>query len=99
METLLRRTLGEDVRLEVALPVETIWVRIDPVHLEQVLINLTLNARHALPRGGHLSISVSSSLRAGPEEWPEGERFTLIEVKDDGIGMEDAVRQRAFEPF
>ena len=90
---MLRRTIGEDVDLVTRLAPELGPVRADPVQMEQVLLNLAVNARDAMPDGGRLTIETSNvrAARAGA-----GVR---IRVEDDGVGMSDEVRAHLFEPF
>ncbi|MCA9519276.1 MAG: PAS domain-containing protein, partial [Myxococcales bacterium] len=85
---LLERTLGERVALAVRLPDEPVVVDLDPAKLDQLLLNLVLNARDAMPDGGQITVSV---------EVAEG-RARLV-VADDGEGMAEDVRKRVFEPF
>jgi two-component system cell cycle sensor histidine kinase/response regulator CckA len=102
-EKLLRRVIGDDVTLHTALHPEPATVVIDPGQLEQVIMNLAVNARDAMPRGGSLSIETS---RVELDEdyarthWPAtAGRFVLLAVTDTGTGMNDATRARIFEPF
>ncbi len=103
MEKMLRRTLGEDVRLVLELPGEPLWVRTDPGQIEQILMNLAVNARDAMARGGTLSVRVRGAELAadevrGLEVIPAG-RYAEIVVEDDGCGMDASVLSRIFEPF
>jgi nitrogen-specific signal transduction histidine kinase/CheY-like chemotaxis protein len=93
VERLLRPSLGQAVRLEVALPETPLWLLIDRVALERALINLITNARDALPNGG--TIRLSAQLRKADRDAGQVE----IEVRDDGVGMDSATRSRIFEPF
>jgi two-component system, cell cycle sensor histidine kinase and response regulator CckA len=94
--TLLRRAIGEDVRLETALDASVPQVRADPAQLEQALLNLAINARDAMPNGGTLTITT----RLGAIQVAGGERrAAVIEVVDTGTGMDERTRARAFEPF
>ena len=86
---LLGRLLGEDVRLALELPDIPVHVKLDPMQLEQVVVNLAVNARDAMPRGGKLTIRV--------ERLPKD--LLRISVSDTGVGMTEEVRARAFEPF
>jgi PAS domain S-box-containing protein len=88
LERLLNRTLSERIALRIAIGPDVVPVLADRAQLEQVLINLAVNARDAMPDGGTLSIAV---MGVGG-----GVRLT---VADDGSGMADDVRDRAFEPF
>jgi two-component system cell cycle sensor histidine kinase/response regulator CckA len=97
--TLIGRLLGEDVRLALALQPDLGRVWADPAHLEQMLLNLALNARDAMPRGGRLAISTRD---VRPDEGeagtPAGPRV-LLEVADTGRGMTAEVQRHLFEPF
>jgi signal transduction histidine kinase/ActR/RegA family two-component response regulator len=86
---LLRRLLGEDVKVALELGARAVHVKLDPMQLEQVIVNLAVNARDAMPRGGTLSIRVDTR---------SGSRVQLI-VSDTGVGMSEEVRARIFEPF
>jgi two-component system cell cycle sensor histidine kinase/response regulator CckA len=100
---LLRRTIGEQIEIDVRLDPGAPAVEVDPSHLEQVLLNLAVNARDAMPDGGTLRIetglvdvpSPSIALPPGLEPGP----YALLVVADTGIGMIDEVVERAFEPF
>jgi nitrogen-specific signal transduction histidine kinase/ActR/RegA family two-component response regulator len=89
---MLRRTIGEDIELISRLAPDLGPVRADPVQMEQVLVNLAVNARDAMPDGGRLTIeTMNLRLASGP-----GVR---IRVEDTGIGMTEEVRAHLFEPF
>ena len=96
---MLRRLIGEDIALaiELACPTPDAWV--DPGQLEQVVVNLVVNARDAMPRGGHLRITTAlAELDAAQGEVPAG-RYVRITVGDTGVGMTPQVLERIFEPF
>lgn len=93
---LLRRLLGEDVALVTPLCPDACIVRIDPTLLDQVVVNLGVNGRDAMPRGGTLSVSTAVvAIDAGPREG----RWVELAVSDTGVGMTPEVRARIFEPF
>ena len=100
---MLERLIGEDVQVVFRPGANLLAVRIDPSGMEQVLINLAVNARDAMPQGGQLSIETSevevdaelcqNHLDARPG------RHLLLSVKDTGVGMSEGVLSRLFEPF
>lgn len=99
---MLRRVIGEDIELVLALEERDLFVRADPGQLEQVLLNLAVNSRDAMPGGGRLTIS-SSRTRFDPAEekarsLPPGP-CACIAVTDTGMGMESATLEHLFEPF
>ncbi len=103
MEELIRRTLGPAVKLELRLRDDVWKVRSDPNQLETVLLNLTINARDAMPEGGTLVIEtidrhVLAGDLAGPDEGEAGD-YVEIAVMDTGTGMTSEVLARIFEPF
>jgi CheY-like chemotaxis protein len=103
IEKMLRRLIGDDVTLAIALAPGPATVRVDPGRMEQVIVNLALNARHAMPRGGRLTLStapvaVRPDAPAGHREVPEGS-WVLFSVEDTGEGMDAETQARVFEPF
>lgn len=100
MADMLRRLLGEDIELVLRVPRDGRRVMADPSQLEQVVMNLAANARDAMPDGGHLSIEIGDAEveQAEDAEVPAG-TYVLMTVTDDGPGMDEATRARAFEPF
>ena len=102
-ERLLRRLIGEDVLLVTALTAGARPVRADPGQLEQVILNLAVNARDAMPRGGRLTIETANV--GSDETWAEQHpgtppgRYVLLAVSDSGTGMDEATKSRIFEPF
>jgi two-component system cell cycle sensor histidine kinase/response regulator CckA len=98
MEPMLRRLIGEDVQLQTDLAVPLAPIKADPHQLEQVLLNLVVNARDAMPSGGRLTIQT----RNQDAEWvgPASYRSAVVlTVRDTGCGMDEHVRSRLFEPF
>jgi len=103
MEDLLRRTLGEAIRLSVDLAPQN-WTALTDAHqLENAILNLAINARDAMPKGGTLSIAttretLSHRQRLGQEEIEAG-NYVVVCVGDTGIGMSDETLKKVFEPF
>jgi PAS domain S-box-containing protein len=97
MVRMLVPLLGERVRLRPLLPAEPMWARVDRAQLEQVLVNLAVNARDAMPDGGTLTIAVAPAERADDPGGDEG--WVRLEISDTGVGMDEETRARAFEPF
>jgi signal transduction histidine kinase len=100
---LLRRLIREDIRLSVALDPHAGCVRADPVQFEQVLMNLVLNARDAMPQGGEVRIETADADPAAPLPGVPGPvpagAYVLLRVRDTGCGMTPEVLGRIFEPF
>ncbi|MDE3171870.1 MAG: response regulator, partial [Gemmatimonadota bacterium] len=102
--SLLRRLLGEDIRLVVEAAPDLRRVKADPGQLEQVIVNLAVNARDAMPGGGQLTLRTRNYRLDEPYAGqggvtvPPGD-YVQLEVTDSGVGMDEATRQRAFEPF
>jgi signal transduction histidine kinase len=99
---MLRRAVGETIKFATELAPDLWQVRIDPGHLGQVLVNLAVNARDAMPDGGSLTVR-SYRLALGPDGpgragLAPGD-YTVLEVADTGTGMTEEVRQCIFEPF
>jgi PAS domain S-box-containing protein len=102
MGRLLRRLLRADIALCTELPPSKWMVRVDPSQIEQVVVNLALNAQDAMPRGGKLTIGTRDvtlgEREAAPLSLPAGDYVTL-HVTDTGTGMTDEVQRHLFEPF
>ena len=103
LEPVLRRSLREGQELVVRLGLRGALIRADRRQIEQVLLNLTLNARDAMPDGGQLTIETGEVTRApdapgGKERLPPG-RYAAFAVTDTGCGMDAQTMRRAFEPF
>jgi PAS domain S-box-containing protein len=103
METMLQRLIGEDIRLELALSPQLKYVRADPSQLQQIVLNLSVNARDAMPSGGRLRIETQNvrlhePLVQGSQAVPPG-RYVCLRVTDSGIGMTPEIQAHVFEPF
>jgi two-component system, cell cycle sensor histidine kinase and response regulator CckA len=103
LRTMLARVIGEHIVMDCVSPSDLGLVELDPGQLEQILVNLAVNARDAMPSGGRLSIETSNverghhvcskhaPMKSGP--------FVLLRVTDTGCGMTDEVKEHLFEPF
>ena len=99
---LLTRVLGEDVALVTELDGDAPRIEVDPVQLQQVLLNLASNARDAMPRGGRLLITTSTIETTGAGSAGRSlapGRYAVIAVTDTGSGMDQETQARVFEPF
>ncbi|HEY9594610.1 MAG TPA: ATP-binding protein, partial [Spirochaetia bacterium] len=96
VEKMLRRIIGEDIRLSCFLEAPSATVLAAPAQIEQILLNLAINARDAMPEGGSITIATSSVAR--PKGGTGGDRVCLS-VTDTGCGMPDDVKSHLFEPF
>jgi PAS domain S-box-containing protein len=103
MERLLQRVIGEDVSLEFRLAPDTWPVSMDPSQVDQVLANLAVNSRDAMPDGGKLIVETANvRLDAAYSRRHSGARpgeYVMLTVSDTGSGMDEVTRERAFEPF
>ncbi len=103
VERMLRRIVGEDIQLAVSFEPDAGAIKADPGQIEQVILNLVVNARDAMPRGGKLTIEVRKAeldahyCKAHPDAGPG--LYVLLAVSDTGTGMDEATRARIFEPF
>jgi PAS domain S-box-containing protein len=105
---MLRRLINEDIELSIVADYELHAIMADPVQIEQILINLTVNARDAMPSGGTIGFETRN---VDPNEWdavhsahpPPADlkpgRYVLLGVKDDGRGMDEKTKSHIFEPF
>jgi PAS domain S-box-containing protein len=103
MDTMLRRLIGPEIDFEIVCPPEQIKVRADPSQIEQVVLNLVINSRDAMPDGGRLTVKVEHV------ELDEDEAVALVEgragqyarlsVSDTGTGIDEQTRAKLFEPF
>jgi CheY-like chemotaxis protein len=103
LEKMIPRLVGEDIALSTICAPNLAPIRFDPAQVEQIVVNLAVNARDAMPDGGHLTIE-TSNIRLDAEY---AERhvnvqpgdYVLMAVSDDGVGMSEEVRTHLFEPF
>ena len=102
-EKMLRRLIGEDLSLTTVLAPELGRVKADPGQLEQVIVNLVVNARDAMPEGGQITIETANVevdqayFQTRPEVQPGS--YVVLAVSDTGHGMDEATKARIFEPF
>jgi PAS domain S-box-containing protein len=103
MDTMLRRLIGPEIEFELVWPATPVMVLADPAQLEQVVLNLVINARDAMPDGGHLTVrldelELDQSDAVAHVEGKAGS-YARISVTDTGTGIDEAARARLFEPF
>jgi PAS domain S-box-containing protein len=100
---MLRRLVPENIELTILSEPELNHVKVDPGQFEQVLVNLVVNARDAMPDGGRISITARNVTVPGDDPGEPGDAvpgaYVRLAVSDTGAGMDIAVRQRVFEPF
>ncbi|RYZ06466.1 MAG: PAS domain-containing sensor histidine kinase [Myxococcales bacterium] len=102
-DKMLKRVIGDDIKLVIVESAEACAVRVDPVQMEQVILNLAINARDAMPHGGHLTIETKLT-QLSPEHvfaHPNAKLGPHVElcVRDEGTGMDAVTLGRIFEPF
>jgi PAS domain S-box-containing protein len=104
LKRLIARVIGEDIMLETILAPGRLLINADQGQIEQVLMNIVVNAREAMPTGGRLLIETDIAMLDGPEP-PGGAlahepgQYVLLAVSDTGLGMDERIREQAFEPF
>ena len=102
-ERMLRRLIGEDVELALHLQLGIGNIKADPSHIEQAIVNLVVNARDAMPRGGRITVEtadvVLDETYARSHVGVHPGRFVMVAVSDTGHGMNAETRRRIFEPF
>lgn len=97
--TMLSRLIGENIMLDADLDPALGLVRADAGQIEQILVNLAVNARDAMRSGGHLRITTRNAVMASTGPDHETDNLVLLTISDDGAGMDPATRDRIFEPF
>ena len=98
LEELIIRTIGERIALTLELTNQPAIALVDPVQLESAVLNLVINARDALPQGGHIWITTYAAYSRGNPKLQDG-AYVSLSVRDDGIGIEHSVIDKVFEPF
>jgi PAS domain S-box-containing protein len=103
IDRMLRRLIGEDIELVTRLHGELEPIVADPGQIEQVIVNLVVNARDAMPRGGRIELETSNFACIDPVRVESGMlapgRYVALQVADTGIGMDEETRAQIFEPF
>ena len=102
MEAMLKRILGEDIALSAKVSADVGTIEADPGEVEQVVMNLVVNARDAMPGGGRLVVETSSTLVDKVHAQQIGVTpgdYVVLAISDTGCGMSESVRARIFEPF
>jgi PAS domain S-box-containing protein len=103
LEKMLKRIIGEDIMLESRLAAGLLPVKVDPTHVDQLILNLAVNSRDAMPDGGRLTVETANveltSEFAGRHLGVEPGQYVMLAVSDTGCGMDEATKARLFEPF
>jgi CheY-like chemotaxis protein len=99
MLPMLSRLLSEEIRIDWGRPEKPVWVMADPTQVEQVLMNLAVNARDAMPRGGRLAVAVSDAPAEEPAARNGTQPWARLTVSDTGCGMDAETAEHIFEPF
>jgi signal transduction histidine kinase len=103
MDTMLRRLIGPEIEFDMVRSPEPVMVTADPAQIEQVVLNLVINARDAMPEGGRLTVRIveveldETTAVAHVEGHPG--RYARLSVADTGTGIDESTRARLFEPF
>jgi CheY-like chemotaxis protein len=100
---MLHRVIGEDIQIDVYTAADLGRVRADPGHIEQVIMNLVVNARDAMPEGGRLTVETANAMLdehyTGRHIGVHAGAYAMLAVSDTGMGMSPEILNRLFEPF
>jgi signal transduction histidine kinase/CheY-like chemotaxis protein len=103
LEDMLRRLIGENIEFNIDLDNELFYTYADPGQIDQIILNLVINAQEAMPQGGTLTIQTRNHIQESTLQYDSTElasgRYAQIIVKDTGIGMDEETQSRIFEPF
>ncbi|WP_286913532.1 MULTISPECIES: response regulator [unclassified Pseudomonas] len=98
LEELITRTIGERIELKLELSSEPTIALVDPIQLESAVLNLVINARDALAKGGHIWVNTSASWSHGDPNLKDGP-YVAVTVRDNGSGIAPELLQKVFDPF
>jgi PAS domain S-box-containing protein len=102
-DVMLKRLIGEHIRLETKLEADPSSIKADPGQIEQVIVNLVVNARDAMPEGGSIRLETANASEivyaVGEREHVERGDFVAVSVSDTGHGFDDETKEHVFEPF
>ncbi|WP_426807861.1 response regulator [Pseudomonas sp. WOUb67] len=98
LEELINRTIGERIMLQLALSREPTIALVDPIQLESAVLNLVINARDALSKGGHIWVTTAATFSLGDPNLQDGP-YVAVTVRDDGCGIAPELLQKVFDPF
>ena len=99
MQNLLQRLIGEDIEIVTELAGNLWPVRMDPAQTQQIVLNLVLNARDAMPEGGQITLSTRNAVSNSKTQKRDSAHLIELKVTDTGCGMDTETRSRLFEPF
>lgn len=103
LTSMLKRLIGEDIKIEMELADDLLPVMSDSAQIEQIILNLAINARDAMPQGGKLTIKtkneITSEFSVGENGDEKLKKYAVLEISDTGTGMDKQTMERIFEPF
>jgi len=98
LEELINRTIGERIVLQLELSHEPTTALVDPIQLESAVLNLVINARDALAKGGHIWVNTAAAFSLGDPNLRDGP-YVAVTVRDDGCGIAPELLEKVFDPF